>query len=70
MFYSDRISFNASVAVSFEQESPQPTGCFDYGEGYYDPKKLSICSFETADPTRVPSKEEKEFIVKNCRKGL
>jgi hypothetical protein len=46
-----------------------PAGCFDFGEGYYDPKKLSICSFQTGDPLRVPDKEEKEFIVTRCRKG-
>ena len=47
-----------------------PQGCFDCGEGYYDPKKLSICSFETGDPTRVPDKAEKEFILKNYRKEM
>ena len=46
-----------------------PVGTYDFGEGYYDPKKLSICSFETGDPSCVPTKEEKEFIVKNCSQG-
>jgi len=53
-----------------EKEVALPVGCYDFGEGYYDPKKLSICSFETGDPTRVPDKEEKEFIVTKCRKGM
>lgn len=76
-FFEEIKKGNPNSAAGIEYETPRaekfvalPTGCFDYGEGYYDPKKLSICSFETADPTRVPSKEEKEFIVKNCRKGL
>ncbi len=47
-----------------------PVGTYDFGEGYYDPKKLSICSFETGDPLRVPDKEEKEFIIARCRKGM
>jgi hypothetical protein len=45
-----------------------PPGCYDtLDNGYYDPKKLSICSLETMEPTRMVDKEEKEWILRSCR---
>lgn len=76
-FFEEIKKGNPNDSSGIEYETPRgeafvalPVGTFDYGEGYYDPKKLSICSFETGDPSRVPTKEEKAFIVKHCRKGL
>ena len=75
-FYEEIKKGNPNSKEGIQYETPRgdavvalPVGCYDFGEGYYDPKKLSICSFETGDPSRVPTKEEKEFIVRRCRKG-
>lgn len=75
-FYEEIKQGNPNDESGIEYDCPRgntvvalPSGTFDFGEGYYDPKKLSICSFTTSDPIRVPTKEEKEFIVTRCRKG-
>lgn len=44
-----------------------PLGCYDTVDGYYDPKKLSVCTLATQEAYRMPDKEEKEWIVRNCR---
>lgn len=44
-----------------------PNGCYDVGDGYFDPKKISVCSFDTGDPIRMPDKDEKDWIMNNCR---
>lgn len=47
-----------------------PIGCYDVIDGFYDPQKSAICSYD--DPTmviRIPDKAEKEWIVKHCRVG-
>ncbi len=44
-----------------------PTGCYDVGDGYFDPTKISVCSFETGDPIRMPDKNEKDWILHNAR---
>eukprot|EP01038_Epipyxis_sp_PR26KG_P012693 gene12693-17019_t len=46
-----------------------PPGCYDVVEGYYDPKRLMILSYTTGDEIRLPSKEEHEWIIANCRIG-
>ena len=47
-----------------------PPGTYDTGDnGYYDPKKLSICSLETMEPVRMVDKDEKEWILRCCRVG-
>jgi hypothetical protein len=48
--------------------TPIPLGCYDCVDGYYDPKKLAVCSFEDGDPFRMPDKAEKEWIHAHCRK--
>ena len=44
-----------------------PNGCYDVGDGYFDPQKISICSFDTGDPIRMPDKDEKDWITSHCR---
>jgi hypothetical protein len=45
-----------------------PPGSYDTLDGtFYDSKKLSICSLETMEPIRMVEKEEKEWILRNCR---
>ena len=44
-----------------------PQGCYDTVDGYYDPKQISVCKYDTNLPFRMPNKEEKEWIIKNCR---
>ena len=45
-----------------------PPGCYDTLDGgYYDPKKLSICSLDTQEPVRMVDKDEKEWILRSCR---
>jgi len=44
-----------------------PPGCYDTIEGYYDPRKLSICSRDTQEPVRMVDREEKEWIIRSCR---
>ena len=44
-----------------------PAGCYDTVDGYYDPKRLSVCSLETLEPIRMPSADEKVFILGSCR---
>ena len=44
-----------------------PVGCYDTVDSFYDPKRLSICALDTFEPVRMPSAEEKQFIISNCR---
>lgn len=44
-----------------------PPGCYDTIDGYYDPKKFAIFSFEDATEVRMPDKKEVAWIVENCR---
>lgn len=46
-----------------------PKDCFDTVDGYYDPKKHSVFSYETNEEIRTPSNAEIEFILSNCRVG-
>lgn len=47
--------------------SKVPSGCFDTMDGYFDPKKLAICSYDKGEVLRMPDKEEKEWIIRHCR---
>ena len=53
-FFCEVKKGNTNDQTGIEFETPRgnkvvalPQGCYDCGEGYYDPKKLSICSFES-----------------------
>jgi len=44
-----------------------PPGCFDTIDGYYDPKKFAVYSYESGKEIRMPDKKEAAWIVANCR---
>jgi hypothetical protein len=56
--------------TSHSNASLLPIGCYDTIDGYFDPQKAAVLSYE--DNTivlRIPEKSEREWIVKNCRVG-
>jgi hypothetical protein len=46
-----------------------PKGCYDTIDGYYDPKKHMICSYENHEELRAPDPDEIDFILNHCRIG-
>jgi hypothetical protein len=47
-----------------------PIGCYDTIDGYFDPKKGSIYSYELKEAIRQPEEEEVKWIVSHCRIGI
>nr|CAD7570452.1 unnamed protein product [Timema californicum] len=48
---------------------PIPEGCYDVGEGFYDPSTKCVTDPEDGRITRVPTAAEEEWIMANCRKA-
>ena len=49
---------------------PVPKGCFDVGEGYYDPSTGNVYSFGAGEYLRkVTAEEEAEWAKTKCRRG-
>ncbi len=55
------------ISVSETNSKKLPENCYDCIEGYFDPKKFIICSFETGEEIRRPDQQEREWIIQNCR---
>ena len=53
--------------ICHKNEVRLPSKCYDVVDGYYDPKKGSVCSYETGSELRKPSGKEVEWITKHCR---
>lgn len=45
-----------------------PPGCYDVGDGYYHPKEGKIYTYK-AEFIRQPSRDEADWITKNCTKN-
>ncbi len=61
----------ASLIVDRGPPAVLPPGCFDTGDGVYDPAANTITAY--GDPTRVvrtPNEEEQQWIVEHCRVGV
>ena len=52
-----------------EEKYVLPLNCYDFVEGYYDPKKNILCAHITGTDIRVPTEKEVEWILKHCRVG-
>ena len=52
-----------------EEKYVLPLNCYDFVEGYYDPKKNILCAHITGSDIRVPTEKEVEWILKHCRVG-
>lgn len=48
---------------------PIPAGCFDAGDGYYDPKKGEILSYDTHAVVRKARADEVAWISRKCAFG-
>nr|CAD7397399.1 unnamed protein product [Timema poppensis] len=48
---------------------PIPEGCYDVGDGFYDPRTKCVTDPEDGRITRVPTAAEEEWIMANCRKA-
>ena len=48
---------------------PLPKGCYDMIMGYYDPKDLSLKSYDKHEEIRRPTDSERNWILSNCRVG-
>jgi len=46
-----------------------PKDCYDCIDGYYDPWKHAVLSYETKEILRTPNQTEIDFIMANCRVG-
>jgi hypothetical protein len=44
-----------------------PKGCYDAGDGYYDPEKKVICSFDDGSVLRTPNSRDAEIIMSKSR---
>jgi hypothetical protein len=44
-----------------------PAGCYDTGDGYYDPAKAAIFAYDSGSKVREPSSDEVEWILSTCR---
>lgn len=47
-----------------------PFGCYDTLDGYYDPKKFCVFDYDTHEQVRMPTQEESQWIVDNCRSNV
>ncbi|CEL99256.1 unnamed protein product [Vitrella brassicaformis CCMP3155] len=47
-----------------------PYGCFDTGNGYFEPELGHIISYDGHDVLSVPTQDEMEWILTYCRKGF
>jgi len=45
-----------------------PPGCYDVGDGYYNPKEGKIYTYG-GELMRQPSKDEADWITKSCTKN-
>ncbi len=52
-----------------DKVSKVPKGCYDVGDGYFDPKNLAILDYDSNEAVRIIDKEEREWILKNCRQA-
>nr|CAD7201436.1 unnamed protein product [Timema douglasi] len=48
---------------------PIPEGCYDVGDGFYDPRTKCVTDPEDGRITRVPTAAEEDWIMANCRKA-
>ena len=55
--------------TSHEHAALLPKDMFDVIDGYYDPKKHTVFSYETNEMVRMPNQEEADWIIANCRIG-
>ena len=47
-----------------------PAGCYDAGDGYYDPKRRAVFQYgTTGDQVRRPAAAEMKWLVAKCRVG-
>ncbi len=58
--------------LQYESANPEnvkkvPAGCYDTNDGYFDPKNLAILNYDSHEAVRIIDKEEREWILKNCR---
>ena len=44
-----------------------PKGCYDAGDGYFDPERRAVCSYETSKVLRTPNDRELLWIKAQCR---
>mmetsp|Transcript_26065 Transcript_26065/g.35926 ORF Transcript_26065/g.35926 Transcript_26065/m.35926 type:complete len:167 (+) Transcript_26065:218-718(+) len=47
-----------------------PKGCYDTIDGYFDPKKHTVFSYDNNEELRIPDKREIDWIKEHCRIGL
>ena len=53
--------------ICHKKEVRLPSKCYDVVDGYFDPKKGTVCSYETGSELRKPNAKEIDWITKNCR---
>ncbi|XP_024939370.1 nexilin isoform X3 [Cephus cinctus] len=47
-----------------------PPGCYDTGDGVFDPRTYCVTSYDNPKKVlRIPKKDERDWIVANCRKA-
>lgn len=47
-----------------------PAGCYDVGDGYYNPETRTVMAWEGGAVLRKPDFKEREFIAAKCRRAL
>lgn len=55
--------------TSHAHGSALPIGCYDTVDGYYEPRRHMIMSYEKNEEIRAPDPEEIDFILTTCRVG-
>nr|CAD7588739.1 unnamed protein product [Timema genevievae] len=48
---------------------PIPKGCYDVGDGFYDPRTKCVTDPKDGRVIRVPTTAEEDWILANCRKA-
>ncbi|KAJ9587808.1 hypothetical protein L9F63_018765 [Diploptera punctata] len=48
---------------------PIPDGCYDTGDGFYNPVTKCLMDPRTGEIKRIPTKSEEQWIMKHCRKS-
>ncbi len=66
------IGLQLGQPLQYESANPEnvkkvPAGCYDTNDGYFDPKNLAILNYDSHEAVRIIDKEEREWILKNCR---
>lgn len=73
-FYSEIKSGIPKSKANYPTSNPElwshvPEGCYDTGDGYFHPKKMSIFDYRTSEELRVIDAEERDWIINNCRQN-